>query len=241
MPKTGVRKHSGGTIASMHSNGPDRAAMIAAIVAEMAETAPFTGRTTLNPRLLAALSQVRREAFVPSADAALAYVNTALPIGHGQTISQPFLVALMTELLDLSPADVVLEIGTGSGYHTAILASLVRNVFSVEVIAGLADKARHVLAHEAFDNIEIRCGDGALGWPEHAPYDAIVVAAAMERIPPALLTQLRPGGRMVIPLGESNRTQHLVLVNKDALGTIRQFETLPVSLVPLVETAADAG
>lgn len=215
--------------------------MTAAIVAEMAETAPLTGRTTLNPRLLAALSRVRREAFVPLADAALAYVNTALPIGHGQTISQPFLAALMTELLDLASTDVVLEIGTGSGYHTAILASLARKVFSVEVFPDFVEQARRALAHEGFRNVEIRCGDGALGWPEHAPYDAIVVASAVERIPPALLAQLRPGGRMVVPLGKPNRTQRLLLVNKDALGTIRQFETLPVSLVPLVETAADAG
>ncbi len=219
----------------------DRDAMIAAVVAQTAATATVTGRATLNPRVLAALSRVRREAFVPAADAGLAYVNTSLPIGHGQTILQPFLVALMTELLDLSSNDVVLEIGTGSGYHTAILAALAHKVFSVEVFPDLVRRARHILAREGCRNVAIRCGDGALGWPEHAPYDAILVGAAVDRVPPALLAQLRAGGRMVIPIADGDHAQRLVLINKDALGAVRQYPMLPVTLVPLVETAADAG
>jgi protein-L-isoaspartate(D-aspartate) O-methyltransferase len=157
-----------------------------------------------------------------------------LPIGGGQTISQPFIVAIMTELLDLKEADIVLEIGTGSGYQAAILAELARQVYSVEVIPELAENARRALAAESCRNVEISCGDGALGWPAHAPYDAIIVTAAAAHIPPALVEQLRPGGRMVIPVGKPHGRQELVLVEKDKTGKIARRDIMGVAFVPLV-------
>jgi protein-L-isoaspartate(D-aspartate) O-methyltransferase len=169
--------------------------MIAKIEAETAETADLTGRTSLSPRVLAALAKVRREAFVSGGDALYAYTNTPLPIGYGQTISQPFIVAIMTELLDLEPGDTVLKVGTGLGYQAAVLAELVRHVYTIEVILELAAGARAALAREGYTNVEERCGDGAAGWPEHAPFDAIIVTAAAPRVPAALIDQIGPGGR----------------------------------------------
>src|SRR5258708_1223583 len=152
-----------------------RPAMIAEIEAETAETADLTGRTSLSPRVLAALAKVRREAFLSGGEALYAYANTPLPIGQGQTISQPFIVAIMTELLDLAPDDTVLEVGTGSGYQAAILAELARHVYTIEVIPELAAGARAALAREGYANVDVRCGDGAPAWPEHAPFSPIVV------------------------------------------------------------------
>lgn len=212
----------------------DKKALIAEISSEVAETAAMTGRKALSPNLLAALSKVRREAFVPEAEAPLAYLNAPLPIGSGQTISQPFIVAIMTELLDLKPGDIVLEIGTGSGYQAAILAELAHQVYSVEVIAKLAESARRALAAEGYHNVEIRWSDGALGWPEHAPYDAIIVTAAAAHIPQALLAQLRPGGRMIVPVGKQHGRQMLVLIEKDAMGKIKRHDIMGVAFVPLV-------
>ncbi|HKT20354.1 MAG TPA: protein-L-isoaspartate(D-aspartate) O-methyltransferase [Stellaceae bacterium] len=212
----------------------DRDALIAEIEIETAETAPLTGRRKLSARLLAALRKVPREAFIPEADIAHAYVNTPLPIGHGQTISQPFVVAIMTELLDLEPDHSVLEIGTGSGYQAAILAELARQVWSVEVVPDLAETARAALAKAGYGNVEIRCGDGALGWPEHAPYDAIIVTAATPLLPPALLAQLKPGGRLIAPVGAAYQTQTLTLVEKSALSAIAQRAIMGVAFVPLV-------
>ena len=209
-------------------------ALIDEIIAEIRETGKLTGRSSLNPRLLATLSKVRREAFVPTSEAGLAYENIPLPIGAGQTISQPFIVAIMTELLDLTPGSVVLEIGTGSGYQAAVLAELARQVYSVEVVAELAEKARSALAREGYSNVEIRLGDGALGWAEHAPYDAIIVTAAAAEIPPALIGQLKPGGRMVIPVGRPFYAQILVLVEKDEAGHIKERDMMSVAFVPLV-------
>lgn len=212
----------------------DKEALIADIVRETAETAALTGRETLRPAVLAALAKVRREAFVPKEEAKYAYINAPLPIGSGQTISQPYIVAIMTELLDLERENSVLEIGTGSGYQAAILAELARQVYSIEVVAELAEGARRALAAEGYRNIEIRCGDGALGWPEFAPYDAIIVTAAAAKVPPALLDQLRPGGRMVIPIGEAYATQMLVRITKDAQGKIDRRDIMAVAFVPLV-------
>jgi protein-L-isoaspartate(D-aspartate) O-methyltransferase len=212
----------------------DKQALIAEIEAETAETARLTGRKRLSPRVLAAMKKVRREAFVPETEVALAYVNAPLPIGGGQTISQPFIVAIMTELLDLEAAQTVLEIGTGSGYQAAILAELAREVWSVEVVPELAETARAALAKEGYRNVEIRCADGALGWPEHAPYDAIIVTAAAAAIPPALVAQLKPGGRMVIPVGAPYETQFLTLVEKSGSGAIKQRDVMGVAFVPLV-------
>jgi len=216
----------------------DKQALIAEIETDTAETARLTGRKTLSPRVLAAMKKVRREAFVPETEAALAYVNAPLPIGSGQTISQPFIVAIMTELLDIAPEQTVLEIGTGSGYQAAILAELARQVWSVEVVPELAEGARAALAKEGYRNVEVRCSDGALGWPEHAPFDAIIVTAAAASIPPALLAQLKPGGRMIVPVGAAFETQSLTLIEKSAAGEIKQHEVMAVAFVPLVSDEA---
>ena len=210
-----------------------QAALMAEIEAETRDTARWTGRANLSPRVTAALAKVRREAFVPSQSTGAAYANRPLPIGHGQTISQPFVVALMTELLDLEPEDRVLEVGTGSGYQAAVLAELVGTVFSVEVIPELARRAADALAAEGYSNVVLRTGDGGLGWPEQAPFDAIIVTAAAPDIPPALIQQLRPGGRMVVPVGPPYGDQHLLLLTKDAAGEVTQRNVLPVAFVPL--------
>ncbi len=216
----------------------DKQALLAEISDETAATGGLTGRKALSPRLLAALAKVRREAFVPEGEVQLAYVNSPLPIGHNQTISQPFIVAIMTELLDIEPHHIVLEIGTGSGYQAAILAELAHKVYSVEVIPELAENARRALAAEGYHNVEIRCGDGALGWPDHAPYDAIIVTAAAAQIPPALTAQLRPGGRMIIPVGARHWQQRLEIIEKDAAGRVKRRDIMGVAFVPLVTGAA---
>lgn len=209
-------------------------ALLTVIDNEIAATAPLTGRAALSARVRAALEKIPRNAFVPETEAALAYLNAPLPIGHGQTISQPFIVAIMTELLDLRPDDIVLEIGTGSGYQTAILGTLARQVYSIEFVPDLAATARATLARQGFTTIDIRTGDGSLGWPEHAPYDAIIVTAAASRVPPALLTQLKPGGRLVLPVGQPGRPQALVVITKDASGAIERRDIMGVAFVPLV-------
>jgi protein-L-isoaspartate(D-aspartate) O-methyltransferase len=206
--------------------------LIEEIEQEVQATARRTGRTRLAPRVMRALRAVRREAYVPSARRAEAYANHPLPIGHGQTISQPFIVALMTDLLDPQPDHVVLEVGTGSGYQAAMLAALVRQVYSIEVIPELSARAAKALAGEHVRNVALRVGDGALGWPEHAPYDGVIVTAAAAATPPALIAQLRPGGRMVIPLGLPHDSQMLTLVSKDADGTVARRDILPVAFVP---------
>ncbi|MGH7035713.1 MAG: protein-L-isoaspartate(D-aspartate) O-methyltransferase [Stellaceae bacterium] len=212
----------------------DREALIAEIEGETAETARLTGRAKLSPRVLAALRKVPREAFVLEADLAEAYDNAPLPIGHAQTISQPFIVAIMTELLDIEANQSVLEIGTGSGYQAAILAALAREVSSIEIVPALAERARGTLAKLGCANVEIRCGDGTRGWPEHAPYDAIIVTAAAPSIPTALIVQLKPGGRLIAPVGCTFKTQSLTLVEKRASGATAQREIMPVAFVPLV-------
>jgi protein-L-isoaspartate(D-aspartate) O-methyltransferase len=212
----------------------DRSALMEEIAREMRETARWTGRAALSPRVAAAMSKVRREAFVLPGVVRSAYENRPLPIGHGQTISQPFVVALMTDLLDLEPTDAVLEVGSGSGYQSAVLAALVDRIYSIEVIPELAAGAAAALAAEGFDTVELRTGDGSLGWPEHAPFDAIIVTAAAREVPPALLAQLRAGGRMVIPLGPRHGDQELVLITKDASGAVRRRRVLPVAFVPLI-------
>jgi protein-L-isoaspartate(D-aspartate) O-methyltransferase len=217
------------------------AALMAEIEAEMGDTARWTGRARLSPHVAAALAKVRREAFVSPRSADAAYANRPLPIGHGQTISQPFVVALMTELLDLEPDDSVLEVGTGSGYQAAVLAELAGKVFSIEVIPELASSAAAALASEGYSNVVLRTGNGGLGWPEHAPFDAIIVTAAAPDIPPALIEQLRPGGRMVVPVGPRHGDQELTLLTKDAAGKVTRRNILPVAFVPLTGGPAAAG
>ncbi len=200
---------------------------------EVRGTADWTGCAALSPRVMEALGKVPRHEFVSASQADRAYDNAPLPIGHGQTISQPYIVALMTELLDPEPGDVVLEVGTGSGYQAAVLAELVQRVYTIEVIPELAEGASRRLARLGYANVEVSGDDGSRGWPEHAPYDGIVVTAAGRDVPPALAAQLKPGGRMVIPLGAAYAAQELTLVEKDAEGNLERRSVLPVAFVPL--------
>lgn len=217
-----------------HQSKHLHARMMREIAAETAATAAWTGIAALSPRTVAALGRVRRAAFVPQGERGAAYVNAPLPIGHGQTISQPFIVALMTELAAPGPHDIVLEVGTGSGYQAAVLAELAARVYSIEVVPELAARAEQTLRAEGHHNVVARVGDGAAGWPEHAPFDAIVVTAAAPEVPPALLAQLKPGGRMVIPVGMAAGEQRLLLVTRDAAGSVSRRDVLGVAFVPLV-------
>lgn len=172
------------------------------------------GREITDKDVIAVLERVPRHEFVPAQFVSQAYDDRPLPIGYGQTISQPYIVALMTQLLQLKTGDKVLEIGTGSGYQAAILAELCHRVYSVEIIRALAEKAREVLSRLQYHNVEVRIGDGYYGWPEHAPYDAIIVTAAAEEVPGPLVEQLKDGGRMVIPIGPAGGYQSLLLIEK---------------------------
>ena len=214
-----------------------RQQMIADIEAGAELTRGFTGRASFDQRVMAAMREVHREDFVPPDKRYAAFRDGALPIGHGQTISQPYMVAVMTDLLDLAEDSIVLEIGTGSGYQAAILSCLVSQVYSVERIEALAQDARERLGRLGYANVEVRCGDGYRGWPEKAPFDGIVVTAAAPYVPHALTEQLKPGGRMVIPIGLPYRHQELVLVTKDEAGEIHTSDLLAVAFVPLVEDA----
>ncbi len=210
-----------------------REEMVEQVVNHATITGDETGREPLNDRVLAAMQEVPRHAFVPAALKLLAYVDSPLPIGHGKTISQPFIVALMLDLLALEPDDRVLEVGTGLGYQAAVLARLVATVYTVEIIHELAGEAANRVGELGYTNVEIRTGDGGQGWPEHAPFDKVIVAAAPELMPPPLLNQLKPGGRMVIPSGMPD-AQRLILVEKDARGRLDTTEILPVRFAPLV-------
>ncbi len=205
------------------------------IRADVRETAYLTGRSILDRRVLAAFRNVPRHAFVPVELESSAYYNHPLPIGHGQTISQPYIVALMTDLIRPEPQHVVLEIGTGSGYQAAVLAGLVKQVYSVEIVEALARQARERLQRLGYGNVEVRVGNGQAGWAEHAPYDGILVTAAAEEVPPALVQQLKPGGTLVIPVGPSYFGQQLRVIRKDAHGGVEERNVLPVVFVPLVE------
>lgn len=207
--------------------------MIAEVEADARETAHLTGRPVLDAPVLDALRRVPRAAFMPEAPEA-AYENRAHAIARGQTISQPFIVALMTDLLDLESDSRVLEIGTGSGYQTAILAELAEQVWSVEVIEELSQRAGKVLADLGYLNVSLRVGDGNAGWPEAAPFDAVIVTAAAPSIPPTLVDQLVAPGRMVIPVGVPFGAQDLWLIVKDAVGLESRRRMMPVAFVPLV-------
>jgi protein-L-isoaspartate(D-aspartate) O-methyltransferase len=188
------------------------------------------------PRVLGVMARVPRHLFVPRRHRSRAYKNMPLPIGHGQTISQPYVVALMTDLLQLKRSDKVLEVGTGSGYQAAILAELTDEVYTIEIIEKLAESAAAVLKQQDsgnMGNIHTRVGDGYYGWREAAPFDAIVVTAAADHIPPPLVQQLKPGGRMVIPVGSRFMVQQLVLLKKDHTGSVSLRQILPVRFVPL--------
>jgi protein-L-isoaspartate(D-aspartate) O-methyltransferase len=211
----------------------ERKALIAEIQRDAAITADSTGRPRFSPRVMGAMEKVLRHRFVPPGQADNAYENRPLPIGHGQTISQPYIVALMTELLEPKPSDVILEVGTGSGYQAAVLAELVAGVHTIEIVPQLYESARSRLEQLGYRNVRVKLGDGYYGWPEHAPYDGIVVTAAANSIPPPLIQQLKPGGRMVIPVGAPFHTQDLILLRKDAKGRITTTSILPVAFVPL--------
>lgn len=183
--------------------------------------------------VLSAMHAVPRHEFVPSAQRRHAYADSPLPIGYGQTISQPYIVAAMTEMLQLDTNSVVLEVGTGSGYQAAVLSPIVRQVYTIEIIEELGRTARERLSRLGYDNVEVKVGDGYEGWPEHAPYDGIIVTAASSHIPPPLIEQLKVGGRMIIPVGPPMMVQHLISVKKNEDGTIVQRSVMPVRFVPL--------
>ena len=206
--------------------------MIEAIRDDARRTADYTGVAELDSRVIDAMSRVERDKFVPWAAKIAAYVNRPLPIGHGQTISQPFIVALMTHLMQPREGDRVLEIGTGSGYQAAVLAELVEAVYTIEIIPELAESAAKRLADLGFDNVHVKTGDGWYGWPDLAPFDAIMVTAVGEDVPGELVRQLKSGGRIVLPVG-SDWDQYLVVVEKAADGTISRRDVLPVRFVPL--------
>jgi protein-L-isoaspartate(D-aspartate) O-methyltransferase len=180
-----------------------------------------------------AMEQVPRDSFVLPEMIDRAFDDGPLPIGQGQTISQPYIVALMTDLLEPQPTQNILEIGTGSGYQAAILAQLVQQVYSLEIITSLAVEAADLLFRLGYSNIEVKTGDGHTGWPEHAPYDGIIITAAATHLPPALIDQLRPGGRLVIPVGRPYLSQELVLIQKDLAGKLHSKDILDVAFVPM--------
>lgn len=213
------------------------AAMMLDIEYEVASTRHEIGKDALDKRVMAAMAKVPREQFVPEEEQSSAFRNGPVPIGHGQTLSQPYIVALMTDLLDVRPESAILEIGTGSGYQAAVLAELVRQVYSVEIVKPLAEGASERLERLGYVNVEILQGDGYHGWPEHAPYDGIVVTAAAPEVPPALVEQLKPGARLVIPVGKPWNVQLLKVIEKRADGSVDSRNILAVAFVPL--TRAD--
>ncbi|NWG85990.1 MAG: protein-L-isoaspartate(D-aspartate) O-methyltransferase [Hydrogenophilaceae bacterium] len=214
-------------------------AMLSDIELEVELTRHWIGKPALNPRVIAAMTRVPRQRFLPPDMAHLAFRNGPVPIGHGQTISQPYIVALMTDLLEPEADDVVLEIGTGSGYQAAVLAELVKQVYTIEIISPLAEEASVRLAEMNYRNVEVRHADGYQGWPEHAPYDGIIVTAAAPHIPQPLIDQLKPGARLVIPVGRAGWTQELQVVEKTAEGALHTRNVLAVAFVPLTGSHAD--
>ena len=192
----------------------------------------IVGRGVRSNLVLDAMCQVPREAFLPDRLREFAYDDTPLPIAEGQTISQPYIVALMTDLLQTQPEQHVLEIGTGSGYQAAVLSQLVTQVYSIEIIEELGKSTAQLLDRLGYENIETRIADGYDGWPDQAPFDSIIVTAAISHIPPPLVQQLKKGGRMIIPVGTRFQTQYLTLVDKDMQGTVTTRQILPVSFVP---------
>jgi protein-L-isoaspartate(D-aspartate) O-methyltransferase len=207
--------------------------MVRTIEQHVRDTAAEIGRDELSPRLIAALRKVPRHAFVSAGDRSFAYENRPLAIGHGQTISQPFIVALMTDLLDLEPSHHVLEIGTGCGYQAAVLAELAARVFTVETVPELAEAARHRLEGLGYGNVVTRCGDGFEGWPEHAPFDAIIVTAAGAGVPEPLKQQLRIGGKLVLPVEDEAGWQNLDVIERTGEKSFRTRHVIPVRFVPL--------
>lgn len=215
--------------------------MLITIESDVRELRGMLGRASLDARVMAAMERVPRHMFVPKTCQPEAYENRALAIGYGQTISQPLIVALMTDLLSVEPGANILEVGTGSGYQAAVLSELGATVHSIEVIRELAVDAQHQLSALGYWNVTVRVGDGHRGWPEHAPYDGIVVTAACSEIPPALESQLKPGGRMVVPVRDDFDAQWLTLLEKDQYGQTTRKPILSVAFVPLVGPGKSVG
>lgn len=212
---------------------PDYAALRTDLVDEVRAYARYAGDNPFSDDVLATLVRVERHRFVPPGQVRHAYENRPLPIGHGQTISQPYIVALMTDLLEPDADDVVLEVGTGSGYQAAVLAELVGRVYTIEIVEALATSAGERLQALGYDNVTTRLGDGYYGWEEHAPFDSIIVTAAASHVPPPLIDQLKPGGRMVIPVGARFMTQLLLLLEKGSDGEVVTRQIAAVRFVPL--------
>jgi protein-L-isoaspartate(D-aspartate) O-methyltransferase len=210
-----------------------RQGLMREIERDVRDTAEYLNRRELDARVMAAMASVPRHEFVHPDDRDVAYENRPLPIGYGQTISQPYIVAVMTDLLEPAPGCRALEVGTGSGYQAAVLSKLCEQVHTIEIVEGLGKQARERLARLGYSNVDVRIGDGYYGWPEAAPFDVIVVTAVAGQIPPPLLKQLKPGGRMVLPVGTRFTTQQLVLVRKLEDGRITTRQMLPVAFVPL--------
>ena len=210
-----------------------RSGLIKEIEADVRATSSYIGVDRLDPTVMRAMGAVRRHRFVPDRYVSQAYENHPLPIGHGQTISQPYIVALMSNLLALKSGARILEVGTGSGYQAAVLAEMGMQVYSIEIIRPLAESARSRLKTEGYDEVRVNIGDGYFGWQEHAPFDGIIVTAAADHIPPPLLDQLKNGGRLIIPVGGRFSVQQLVLASKDAQGVVTTRQILPVRFVPL--------
>jgi protein-L-isoaspartate(D-aspartate) O-methyltransferase len=211
----------------------ERERMAAEIAFMARETGFETGRPKFGEQVMAAIRKVPRHSFVPPTLTAHAYDNRPLPIGDGQTISQPYIVALMTELLDPKPGHVVLEVGTGSGYQAAVLAEIVATVYTIEIVDSLGTKAAATLSALGYRNVTTRIGDGYNGWKEHAPFDGILVTAAPAEVPQPLIDQLKPGGRLVIPVGARFDVQDLLVIEKKADGSTLTRHTIPVRFVPL--------
>ena len=224
---------AGAQIAAAQDFASERRRMVQDITALVRDTRAEIGKPAFDERVMAVMARVPRHEFVPPDQVPSAYRNRPLPIGHGQTISQPYIVALMTDLARVEPSDKVLEIGTGSGYQAAVMAHLAKAVYTIEIVEPLGLQATQRLQALGYANVQVRLGDGYYGWEEHAPYDAILVTAAASHIPPPLIRQLKAGGRMVIPVGASFMVQQLMLVEKNLDGTVSTRQILPVSFVPL--------
>jgi len=218
-----------------------RQALVKVIEQDVRETSLYLDKEALDDRVLKALSTVPRHLFVPDKVKDEAYENRALPIGYSQTISQPYIVAIMTDLLKPTQDDRVLEIGTGSGYQAAVMAEVADQIYTMEIVKPLAEQATQRLQKLGYDNIEVRHGDGYYGWNEHAPFDLIIVTAASSHVPPPLIAQLKPGGRMIIPVGSPFLVQQLVLVEKTSDGRLSLRQILPVMFVPLTGGHEDCG
>jgi protein-L-isoaspartate(D-aspartate) O-methyltransferase len=214
---------------------PQRKRMVEEIAELARETRFETGRASLSERVMQAMAKVPRHEFVPASERRNAYANRPLPIGMGQTISQPFIVALMTDLMEVLPGDRVLEVGTGSGYQAALLAELAGTVYTIEIVEPLAREAAERLKRLGYGNVATRTGDGYRGWPEHAPFDAIMVTAAPREVPQPLIDQLKPGGRLVVPVGGQAAGQSLLLIEKQPDGRITRRNILAVRFVPLTD------